>query len=125
MYDKKVLMFSLIGAILGSLSGCATPKHQELRGVRLGMEKDQVLELAGSPNKTEYFRDKQRWTYFYYRSDERRAYQVHFKFGEVVCVGRIPPRPSPLEQLRRSKDFEAYSDAVRMMKFKKRNRKRL
>lgn len=74
--------------------GCASPRYSSFEQVRTGMEKDQVIELMGSPNSHRRVRDEDRWGYVFYKDDLREEKAIHFVKGRVVYIGE-PIRPSP------------------------------
>lgn len=80
----------LAAAILMSgflLSGCQTSMLKEYNKISLGMEKDDVLELMGSPQRTQRFHGKDRWTYVFYDTKVRYEKEVQFFEGNAIYVG--------------------------------------
>lgn len=77
-----------------ALSGCQTPRQKEFVRIEEGMLKDQVIEAAGNPTRTQRWQGKDRWIYVYY-PDEKTVdtKEVHFTDGRVTYIG-TPPIPS-------------------------------
>jgi outer membrane protein assembly factor BamE len=59
----------------------------EFKRIHPGMEKDDVLTTMGSPQRTERFHGKDRWTYIFYEDRIRYEKEVHFFEGNAVYVG--------------------------------------
>lgn len=69
------------------MSACQTNMVKQFDQVKPGMEKDDVLQLMGSPNRTQRFHGKDRWTYILYENYMRFEKEVHFFEGNAVYVG--------------------------------------
>lgn len=69
------------------LSGCQTSMLKVYNKISLGMEKDDVLELMGSPQRTQRFHGKDRWTYVFYDTKVRYEKEVQFFEGNAIYVG--------------------------------------
>ncbi len=83
---RFILAFTmLIGSLM--LSACQTKMFDEYRKLRPGMEKDDVLEVMGSPQRTQRFHGKDRWTYVFYDDKLRQEKEVQFFEGNAVYVG--------------------------------------
>lgn len=73
--------------------GCASPQHQALRRVDVGMDKADVLDLVGNPTRTDRAYNQDRWTYESYKNtsstsgDENSTTYVFFADGKVTYVG--------------------------------------
>ncbi|MGZ5279918.1 MAG: outer membrane protein assembly factor BamE domain-containing protein [Pseudobdellovibrionaceae bacterium] len=80
--------------ILLSLSflmmGCATNMHEQFQRLKVGMEKDEVLSLMSSPQRTQRWRGMDRWTYIFYEEDQRLEKEVHFADGRASYLGEHP-----------------------------------
>lgn len=90
----KFLFLSLLS--LTTLA-CQTSLLSQYNQVRTGMEKDDVIDLMGSPQRTERMRDKDRWTYIFYDKRVRYEKEIQFTKGNVVYVGepwQIAPEKS-------------------------------
>lgn len=52
-----------------------------------GMEKSQVLDVMGGPDRTQRWRGMDRWTYIFYETDLRNEREIHFAEGKAVYLG--------------------------------------
>jgi outer membrane protein assembly factor BamE len=71
------------------LTGCQTNILNKFNQVKHGMEKDDVLNLMGSPQRTQRFHGKDRWTYVFYDHRIRFEKEVHFFENNAVYVGDV------------------------------------
>lgn len=84
--SRSILVFTmLVGGLL--LSGCQTNMVKEYNKLHLGMEKDDVLEVMGSPQRTQRFHGKDRWTYIFYEDKIRYEKEVQFFEGNAIYLG--------------------------------------
>lgn len=83
---RSILTISLISSSL-LLSACQTNMLKEYSKLHLGMEKDDVLEVMGSPTRTERFHGKDRWSYIFYEDRIRYEKEVQFFEGNAIYVG--------------------------------------
>lgn len=60
---------------------------KEFERVEKGMEKAQVIDIVGSPNRTQRWRGMDRWTYIFYDSQLQAVREVHFDQGKAAYVG--------------------------------------
>ncbi|KHD87436.1 MAG: lipoprotein [Bdellovibrio sp. ArHS] len=70
-------------------TACQTSMLKQFGEVRPGMEKDDVLDLMGSPSRTQRFQGKDRWTYVFYDDRIRFEKEVQFFNGNAIYVGDI------------------------------------
>lgn len=81
------------------LSGCAYSQKKQFDKVQVGMEKNDVLELMDSPQRTQRWHGMDRWTYIFYENDQRQEKEVHFSDGKANYVGEVfQPKVSASEQ---------------------------
>lgn len=81
------------------LVGCASNPSRQFEQVRVGMEKNDVLALMDSPQRTQRWHGLDRWTYIYYDNDTRIEKEVHFADGKAKYVGEVfKPEISAEEQ---------------------------
>ena len=66
--------------------GCATPAHQNLEKLQPGMDKTQVLDLAGNPKRTVRQNDSDLWTFVYYIGGRHYEKDVRFSNGHVASI---------------------------------------
>ncbi|WP_413289722.1 outer membrane protein assembly factor BamE [Bdellovibrio sp. HCB337] len=84
--SRSILAFTMvIGSFL--LLGCQTNMLKAYQKVTPGMEKDDVLEVMGSPQRTQRFHGKDRWTYVFYEDRVRYEKEVQFFEGNAIYVG--------------------------------------
>lgn len=91
-----MLRVQVIALILSSLfmTACQTSMLKQFSEIKPGMEKDDVLSLMGSPNQTQRFHGKDRWSYVFYDNRIRFEKEVHFFEGKSVYIGDIwQPEP--------------------------------
>ncbi len=86
---SRPLSLSIISiGFLVLLSSCQTSQAKGFESVAEGMEKDAVIEAAGSPTISRRWRGKDRWIYiFKNKSDEPTVREIHFHNGKAVYVG--------------------------------------
>jgi hypothetical protein len=83
----RTITFGLLTPLAAALlAGCATPAHQNLERISLGMDKTQVLDAAGNPKRTARKDSGDLWTYVYYVGDKHFERDVRFEQGHVVSV---------------------------------------
>lgn len=93
MRPGKIVAFVVLALLL---SGCQTNMLKEFDDVKAGMDKDDVLNIMGSPRSTQRFHGKDRWRYTIYNSNMRYEKEVHFKEGLAVYVGEPWEPPTEL-----------------------------
>lgn len=69
--------------------GCATNMKDQFDQVKVGMEKNDVLGLMDSPQRTQRWKGMDRWTYIFYDKDMRIEKEVHFAEGKAAYVGEV------------------------------------
>lgn len=89
MLQNKQHWFSilLIAFSLTSLSACQTNMTRQFEKVHSGMEKNDVLDIMGSPQRTQRLHGKDRWTYIIYEDDKRSEKDILFENGLAVYAG--------------------------------------
>ncbi len=81
---KRTFLLFILGLFL---SGCATDMNNQFQRIKVGMEKDEVLGLMDSPQRTQRTKGQDRWTYIFYHEDQRQEKEVHFSDGKAAYVG--------------------------------------
>ena len=109
------LLITLSFLVLGPLA-CTSPMHKSVSKVKVGMEKDQVLDILGSPKMTREYKGKQQWKYIYYKNDIRRSKVVTFHFGEVVSIGKVKTREALLRQAEAANSLDEYTRKIKEYK---------
>lgn len=96
MASKLVtIVLSFMAVIV--LVGCQTSPLSQYNQVKMGMEKDDVMDLMGAPQRTERLHGKDRWTYIFYDKRIRYEREVQFNNNNVVYLGepwQAPPEIS-------------------------------
>ena len=74
------------------------PKNQ-FEQVRVGMDKDQVLAIMESPQRTQRWHGQDRWTYIFHDGTNWVQKEVHFSEGISNYVGdTVKPEVSAADQ---------------------------
>lgn len=107
-------------------TACQTSMLKQFSEVKQGMEKDDVLDLMGSPVRTERFHGKDRWTYVFYDKRIRFEKEVHFYEGSAVYVGdtwqpEAPKSASAVDSVNESKNKEIDEQIAREVEVNRRN----
>jgi outer membrane protein assembly factor BamE (lipoprotein component of BamABCDE complex) len=82
------LLVCLATALLWT--ACQTTPIRDFTKVVPNMSKDEVLNIIGSPNRTERYDGKEKWAYRFWTGDDHNVEalrQVTFVSGRVVSVG--------------------------------------
>lgn len=104
------------------VTGCATTPSRDWTRVEAGMEKSEVLEIMGSPQRRIRRKGQDRWTYIFYDNQIRQEKVVHFEEGRTVYAGDPQVPAVSAEQQDESnevagaalrKKFESEQEAVR------------
>src|SRR5438552_1266165 len=93
-----------LAALTGVLVSCQTEPIENFSKVKESMNKDDVLGIVGSPNRTERFDGKEKWAYRYWTGPEKNVEtlkQVTFWNGKVVSVGEDVDEEQRLKDLQK------------------------
>lgn len=82
--------------VLAGLTGCQTNMKKAFEEIKLGMDKDQVLEIIGGPRAVTRFHGKDRWFIMFYDEGLRHEREIHFLNGIADYVGN--PYVAPEEK---------------------------
>lgn len=93
--SRNALLFLVLSF---AFFGCQSNPLREFSDLRQGMYKDEVLDIAGSPSRTQRWHGMDRWTYIYFlesnqmgwKGTDRAEKEVHFASGRAVYVGDKP-----------------------------------
>jgi hypothetical protein len=99
------LAFSVLGIISGTLVSCQTPALERFPKVHEGMAKDEILDLLGFFNRTEYKAGKEKWAYKFYpnrHSSHQELRFVTFVNGQVVAFGEDTDELKRLREMKES-----------------------
>ncbi len=86
MKTLQMLSLLLVGWVF---LGCQTNQLKQYEQVKVGMDKGQVLELMGSPQKTSRLKGQDRWTYVFYEKGSEYQKEMLFDAGKSTYVGDI------------------------------------
>ncbi|WP_413576637.1 outer membrane protein assembly factor BamE [Bdellovibrio sp. HCB290] len=75
-------------------SACQTSMLKQFESIKPGMEKDDVLNIMGSPNQTQRVSGKDRWYYTFYDNRIRFQKEVQFVDGSAIYIGEVS-QPAP------------------------------
>ena len=85
--------------LLPLLLACQSDPARDFTQLHPGMEKNDVLEIMGSPHQTGRWHGMDRWTYIYYENVNRQEKEIHFTDGKAIYLGAKPaPTVSAEEQ---------------------------
>lgn len=91
MYRLMSIPIVVIGLFT---SACQTSMLKQFESIKPGMEKDDVLELMGSPNQTQRVSGKDRWYYTFYDNRIRFQKEVQFVDGTAIYIGEVYQPPA-------------------------------
>ena len=98
--------------ILATLVGCSTPMHRSVNQLEKGMDKSQVLELLGSPQRSGRRNSKDHWLYRYYKNQQRQDLRLIFQNGQLRSWGKLSTESASHRSLLDSRSFEDYKKEV-------------
>lgn len=70
-------------------SACQTSMLKQFESIKPGMEKDDVLNIMGSPNQTQRVSGKDRWYYTFYDKRMRFQKEIQFVDGSAIYIGEL------------------------------------
>ncbi len=79
---RYVYIFLAIG-----LTACQHAPIDRYNKIAKGMDKDQVLDLVGSPKTTLRKESKDIWVYDFYSEDNLSTKELHFQEGKLTYLG--------------------------------------
>jgi outer membrane protein assembly factor BamE (lipoprotein component of BamABCDE complex) len=101
------------GILFLLLTGCAGSLPRALDGVKVGMDKDQVLETAGDPKRTYREAMQDHWIYVYFEHDREWRRDVVFEEGKVAKITRPLGKEEWVKDLEKTKSMEEYEQKAR------------
>lgn len=88
--------FNLLILLLGMfLVSCASALYKEFEQLKVGMDKSQVVEVVGSPSRTDYRMNKHIWTYRFFDNGQPFTKELHFDKDKLVYIGDPIPVKRP------------------------------
>ena len=80
------------------LTYCSTPQSKALQGIQVGMDKSEVLNIAGNPAHKGRTHGQDRWDYVFNLDSKDHTTSVFFAEGRVTYVGPKTESPVTLEK---------------------------
>ena len=102
-----LILALLLISLLGLGQACQTAAIERFSKIKESMSKDEVLEIVGSPNRTEQFDGKEKWAYKYYTGDSVELKQVTFQNGAVISFGEDSAELVRIKEIQRSDETRA------------------
>ena len=90
---------------LSLLAACATTSKHGLERVKEGMDKDAVLDTAGSPTRTYRTSSQDHWIYVYFEGAEEMNRDLVFEDGRLVKLSK------PMGKQNWAKELESLRDS--------------
>jgi outer membrane protein assembly factor BamE (lipoprotein component of BamABCDE complex) len=112
---KKLVIFAALAIVMGGLAACQTDRLKEISSIENGMNKSEVLDRAGGPQRSDRKGDEDQWIYIVPEHRRDVTKEVRFREGRVSYVGDpiAPKGPSADEQDRMNEASNAKSEAAR------------
>jgi len=110
-----------LSIMVWALWGCASnggPSPSAAQ-VRVGMDKDSVLELAGSPKRTFRSNGQDHWVYVFFQGEEEMAQLITFADNRVLKIGSVIPKNNWMRDLEQAESMEEFEKAARSRKRKR------
>lgn len=104
-------VLALMFAVLVS-SGCASNHKHNLDALSVGMDKDDVLRLSGSPWITRRINSQDLWIYRFYKGDQQYRKELRFEAGRLIAIAPTMPHPNPKDRLIEADNLEEYTKAA-------------
>jgi outer membrane protein assembly factor BamE (lipoprotein component of BamABCDE complex) len=105
---NRFLIIVIVNALFFAVLACQTSRAKEVQGIHVGMAKDQVLEAAGNPTRTDRKSGQDRWMYVIPEETQDAVTEVRFTEGRVTYVGApLLPKISAEEQDKLNEDSTA------------------
>jgi outer membrane protein assembly factor BamE (lipoprotein component of BamABCDE complex) len=113
MMQKTLLILgSVVGLCL--VIGCSSPRVA-MEGVRLNMDKTQVLDAAGNPHYTYRSDDQDHWVYLFVTDDREWTRTVTFDKGKVLKIGKAQTKDAAMKELENTSTLEEFEAKGRAM----------
>lgn len=95
------------------LAACVSSPARDLASVQPGMDKDEVLELAGNPTRTFRANKQDHWVYVFYRGEQEVQQQIDFADGRVLKIFDPLAKAALTRDLESAETMEEYEAKVR------------
>lgn len=100
-------------------SGCASSNYDQVKKVKPGMEKTEVLDILGNPNSTRRRGGRDIWTYVIFDDAKKQGADIFFTNGKVVKVSPAKLTISDEDELTDTGSLEEYEKAVEKQRQKR------
>lgn len=91
--------FQIIIILAFALTGCQTNQLKAFEKLKVGMDKDDVLDIMGSPQATQRWQGMDRWSYEFLQDEQLYKKEVRFSESISNYVGEVfVPEVSALQQ---------------------------
>jgi outer membrane protein assembly factor BamE len=100
----------LVGLVFGIIVACQTAPLRQFDQVHEGMQRDDVLDLLGSPNRTEQVDGRLKYAYKYFDPEKPDVVEyryILFENNRVVSFGLDQSEIKRLEEIRAADDHRA------------------
>lgn len=108
-----MLLRLMIITFMLSLISCASTVPKALDRLQVGMDKDDVLRLAGNPKRTFRSQGQDHWIYTYYIDDQEWRRDVVFESQRVIRVTRATPTAKEKRGLEDAETMEEFESKAR------------
>lgn len=113
---KLIIIFTFTLCL--AITSCTSSPYRSFQNVNSGMDKSEVLDLLGSPNKSERYKGLDIWQYSFYEDNKKIKKEVHFRKGKVIYYGK--PKMSHQSASDAQKEFKEYKKSLRKARKNKR-----
>lgn len=100
---RNLMMFILISL----LTACATSPFKVAEKIKPGMEKPDVLEALGNPNRTRRVKMQDQWEYVFYKQNDMRVFIVYLENNKVQQTAWLSTEEkNPFDDVKNLEEFE-------------------
>lgn len=89
-------------------TGCASNQKHNLDALSVGMDKDDVLRLSGSPWITRRINSQDLWIYRFYKGEQQYRKELRFEAGRLMNIAPTMPHPNPKDRLVEAETLDEY-----------------
>ena len=94
------------------LINCASTPIQTVQSIKVGMDKSEVIELMGAPQRTSRINGRDQWIYFYYLNEARSGAEISFLESKVIQVRRAETDKTLMDELNETSNMESYKKKI-------------
>lgn len=77
----------LFSSLLLALTACQSHTKRDFEKLKIGMYKEDVLDVMGSPHRRQRWQGMDRWTYIYMEEHDKIEKEVRFSEGRAQYLG--------------------------------------